>query len=140
MGRVGEIQRVIDLLAKINAGEIVENPRVKNVLALDPWMFPVSRYNFELTRPTVVVNTEKFLNENNLKVVRRASTSNENVQFRVTKNGVHLSPTDVPSVFPKEILFSLLAKGMGFMDKMDSALVTIETNALILDWFRKCYC
>jgi len=180
--RVGEIQRVIDLLAKINAGEIVENlvtddlshemglssikscldlqnnlflighsfggssimlvedPRVKNVLALDPWMFPVSRYNFELSRPIVVVNTEKFLNENNLKVVRRASTSNENVQFRVTKNGVHLSPTDVPSVFPKEILFSLLAKGMGFMDKMDSALVTIETNALILDWFRKCYC
>ena len=87
-----------------------------------------------------MVNTEKFLNENNLKVVRRASTSNENVQFRVTKNGVHLSPTDVPSVFPKEILFSLLAKGMGFMDKMDSALVTIETNALILEWFRKCYC
>jgi len=176
--RASELQRVIDLLAKINAGEIVENivtddlspemelssikscmdlennlfllghsfggssimlvkdPSVKNVLALDPWMFPVSRYSFELTSPTVVVNTEKFLNENNLKVVRRASTSNENVQFRVTKSGVHLSPTDVPSVFP----ITLLAKGLGFMDKVDPALVTKETNALILDWFRKSSC
>lgn len=174
--RSGEIRRVIDLLAKLNAGEIVENvvdpkcdltgmkgnldmthnlfllghsfggssvmlaasqdPRVKRVLTLDPWMFPASKQEFNITTPTTVINTGKFLNDNNINVVKRAAIDESVVQFRVTRSGVHLSPTDVPFIFPQ--LF--LRKGLGLMDKVDPQLVMTEINQVVLDWVQESCC
>merc|ERR1711934_798171 len=159
--RSGEISRVIDLLAKLNAGEFVENvvdpncdltgikgnldmthnlfllghsfggssvilaasqdPRVKAVLTLDPWMFPASEQEFSITTPTTVINSGKFLNENNVNVM---------------KSGVHLSPTDVPCIFPH----LLIRKGLGLMDKIDPKVVMKEVNQVVLEWVQEACC
>lgn len=174
--RSGEIRRVIDLLAKLNAGEIVENvvdpkcdltgiegnldmtqnlfllghsfggssvmiaasqdTRVKCVLTLDPWMFPASKEEFSITTPTTVINTAKFFNENNIDVVKRVAKDESVVQFKVMRSGVHLSPTDVPSIFPQ----LLLRKGLGLMDKVDPQVVMREFNQVVLEWVQESCC
>ena len=174
--RSGEIRRAIDLLAKLNAGEIVDNvvdpscdltgmkgnldithnlfllghsfggssamlaasqdPRVKCVLTLDPWMFPASKQEFSISTPTTVINTGKFLNENNINVIKGAASDKSVVQFRVMRSGVHLSPTDVPSIFPQ----TLLRKGLGLMDKVDPQLVMREVNQVVLEWVQESCC
>ena len=82
-----------------------EDSRVDSSLVLDPWMFPLSKQDFKIDKPTTVVNTEKFLNDNNLAVVKRAAGRESSVKLRVQKAGVHLSATDVPMVsFPYSAL------------------------------------
>ena len=174
--RSGEISRVIDLLAKLNAGEFVENvvdpncdltgikgnldmthnlfllghsfggssvilaasqdPRVKTVLTLDPWMFPASEQKFSITAPTTVINSGKFLNENNVNVIKRAANDESIVKFRVMKSGVHLSPTDVPCIFPQ----LLIRKGLGLMDKIDPMVVMREVNQVVLEGVQDSCC
>ena len=171
--RSDEIRRVIDILAKLNAGESIptlvdtdvdltglascldmttnlfllghsfggssvllaasEDPRVKAVLALDPWMFPLSRHKFTIRTPTEVINTEKFLNHNNVKVIKNAAIDDTVVKFRVMGSGVHLSATDVPAVF----LSQAIRRGLGFMDKVEPEQVMEETNQLVLRWLQK---
>jgi len=175
--RCDEIDRVIDILAKLNAGESVTNvteniddenklglnilkssldltnnlylmghsfggstvllssnhPRVKAVLALDPWMFPISRQKLKIEKPTLVINTEKFVNQNNLKVIEEAFVNGSDVKFKLYKNGVHLSATDIPSVFTQTVL----RKGLGFMDKVEPELVMVEINKMVWDWLGK---
>jgi len=175
--RCDEIDRAIDILAKLNAGESVTNvteniddenklglnifkssldltnnlylmghsfggstvllssnhPRVKAVLALDPWMFPISRQKLKIKKPTLVINTEKFVNQNNLKVIEEAFVNSSDVKFKLYKNGVHLSATDIPSVFTQTVL----RKGLGFMDKVEPELVMVEINKMVWDWLRK---
>ena len=173
--RSDEVQRTIDVLEKLNSGEIVKNfvvdslltklttikgnfdmennlflvghsfggstvilassedSRVKSVLALDPWMFPLSQSSFVINTPTLVINTEKFVNQNNINVIKKAKGGEEKVRFKVMKSGVHLSATDVPAMFPSK----LIRKGLGFMDKVDPSTVMKETHQLVLDWFKK---
>ena len=175
--RCDEIDRAIDILAKLNAGESVTNvtenfddenklglnifkssldlthnlylmghsfggstvllssnhPRVKAVLALDPWMFPISRQKLKIEKPTLVINTEKFVNQNNLKVIEEAFVNGSDVKFKLYENGVHLSATDIPSVFTQTVL----RKGLGFMDKVEPELVMVEINKIVWDWLRK---
>merc|ERR1719187_2676767 len=50
-----------------------QDSRVHSTLVLDPWMFPLSKQEFKIDKPTTVVNTKKFLNENNLSVIKRAA-------------------------------------------------------------------
>ena len=75
-----------------------QDTRVISSLVLDPWMFPLSRQEFKIVKPTTVVNTKKFLNENNLGVIKRAAGQEAVVRLRVQQTGVHLSATDVPLV------------------------------------------
>ena len=111
-----------------------EDTRVKAVLALDPWMFPLSQSCLVLNTPTLVVNTDKFVNQNNINVIKKATPSDDDiVKFKVMRSGVHLSATDVPAIFPSK----LIRKGLGFMDKVDPSTVMKETHQLVLDWFKK---
>merc|ERR1719450_349333 len=179
--RSDELIRVIDILAKLNAGEQVENvvevdqmsrqldltsikscldlnknlfllghsfgggsvlltaskdSRVKSVLALDPWMFPVSRQNFVIDTPAYVLNTDKFLNQNNINVIREASKDNHRVKFKVLRGGVHLSATDVPAIFPS----TFIRRSLGFMDKVDPGIAMRQTNQMVLEWFKRVVC
>ena len=81
-----------------------QDSRVKAVLALDPWMYPLSQSRFKLDKPTLVINTEKFINQNNISVIKRAADDDGVVQFKVMKSGVHLCATDIPAVFPSKLL------------------------------------
>ena len=72
--------------------------RVKAVLALDPWMFPLANQEFTIDKPTQVVNTVQFVNKNNLRVIEEALKNNTDIKFEVYRNGVHLSVTDIPCV------------------------------------------
>ena len=81
-----------------------QDSRVKAVLALDPWMYPLSHSRFKLDKPTLVINTEKFINQNNISVIKRAADDESVVQFKVMKSGVHLCATDIPAVFPSKLL------------------------------------
>ena len=105
-------------------------------MALDPWMFPISRQEFKITTPTTIVNSAKFLNENNVKIVKRAASEESLVKFRVMRSGVHLSPTDVPSVFPQ----LLLRKGLGLMDRVEPHKVMKEINQVVLEWVQESCC
>ena len=109
---------------------------MKCVLALDPWMFPISKQEFKITTPTTIVNSAKFLNENNVKIVKRAASEESLVKFRVMRSGVHLSPTDVPSVFPQ----LLLRKGLGLMDRVEPHKVMKEINQVVLEWVQESCC
>ena len=75
-----------------------EDVRVQTTLVLDPWMFPLAEQEFQISKPTTVVNTKKFLNENNIKTIKRAAGTGSTLKFKVEKSGVHLSATDVPMV------------------------------------------
>merc|ERR1719397_184393 len=137
--RSHEIRKVIDVLAKLQAGQTIVNvvdevdshnvdlkfltssldlknnlhllghsfggssvmlaawqdPRVDSILALDPWMFPLAKQEFKIDKPTTVVNTEKFLNDDNIAVIKRATCKEITVKWKVQESGVHLSATDV---------------------------------------------
>ena len=75
-----------------------QDSRVSSTMALDPWMFPLSRQEFKIDKPTTVVNTEKFVNANNVFVIKRAAVKGTRVKLKVLESGVHLSATDVPMV------------------------------------------
>jgi len=107
--------------------------RVKSVLALDPWMFPLAKQKFEIEKNLTVINTENFINEKNLKVIKEASNNNDCVQFDVIKGGVHLSSTDIPSVF----IVTWVREALGFRDKREPEIVMIETNQLVWKWLQK---
>lgn len=172
--RSSEIQRIIDILAELQAGQPVVNvvddadsqnvdlkfltsnldlqnnlhllghsfggssallaasqdARVHSTLVLDPWMFPLADQEFKIDKPTIVVNTKKFLNENNIKTIKRAAGTGSKLKLKVEKTGVHLSATDVPMMFPSKVL----RRGLGFMDKVDPEEVMKATNLLVRDW------
>ena len=75
-----------------------QDGRVQSTLVLDPWMFPLAEQEFKIDKPTVVVNTKKFLNENNIKTIKRAAGTGSTLKLKVERSGVHLSATDVPMV------------------------------------------
>ena len=75
-----------------------QDVRVQSTLVLDPWMFPLAEQDFKIDKPTVVVNTKKFVNENNIKTIKRAAGTGSTLKLKVEKSGVHLSATDVPMV------------------------------------------
>ena len=110
-----------------------KDSRVKGVLALDPWMLPLARQEFQIVRPACVVNTEVFLNQNNLEVIKEASNNNDDVKYQVLKDGVHMSATDIPSVFTQGVLRT----GLGFIDKVEPETIMIELNKLVWDWMKK---
>ena len=87
---------------------------------------------------SLVINTEKFINENNIEVIKRAARTDDIVQFKVSRTGVHLSATDVPAIFPSAP--TLLRRGFGFMDKMEPAVVMTEINSSVHTWFKKNVC
>merc|ERR1719397_1409790 len=178
--RSHEIRKVIDVLAKLQAGQTIVNvvddvdshnvdlkfltssldlknnlhllghsfggssvmlaawqdPRVDSILALDPWMFPLAKQEFKIDKPTTVVNTEKFLNDDNIAVIKRATCKEITVKWKVQESGVHLSATDVPMMFPSK----LLRRGLGFMDKVDPEEVMKETNLLVRNWIQTKIC
>jgi len=109
--------------------------RIRSVLALDPWMFPVSMHQFTLDKPVQVIHTEKFVKEENLKVIKEASKNIE-VEFKVFKAGVHLSATDIPFVFSQPWL-RYLRKGLGMTNDVEPDKVMVDTNMLIWDWMKK---
>merc|ERR1719397_1064043 len=130
--RSHEIRKVIDVLAKLQAGQTIVNvvddvdshnvdlkfltssldlknnlhllghsfggssvmlaawqdPRVDSILALDPWMFPLAKQEFKIDKPTTVVNTEKFLNDDNIAVIKRATCKEITVKWKVQESGV----------------------------------------------------
>jgi len=107
--------------------------RVKSILALDPWMFPLAKQKFQIDKPLDVINTENFVNENNLKVIKEAASNNDTVKFEVIKGGVHLSSTDIPSVF----IITWVREALGFRDKQDPEKIMIDTNQMVWDWLQK---
>jgi len=109
-----------------------QDGRVQSTLVLDPWMFPLAEQEFKIDKPTVVVNTKKFLNENNIKTIKRAAGTGSTLKLKVERSGVHLSATDVPMMFPSKVL----RRGLGFMDKVDPAEVMKATNQIVRDWLR----
>merc|ERR1719397_2053798 len=113
-----------------------QDPRVDSILALDPWMFPLAKQEFKIDKPITVVNTEKFLNDDNIAVIKRATCKEITVKWKVQESGVHLSATDVPMMFPSK----LLRRGLGFMDKVDPEEVMKETNLLVRNWIQTKIC
>ena len=170
--RAEEIVRAVELLARLNRGEQVENcllggadltmfhsrldmeenlflaghsfgggsvllaqprlPEVRAVLCLDPWMFPLHQHSFTITAPTLVVNTETFLNPRNIEVIEAAAAKSDTVRFSVLRGGVHLSATDVPSCFPG----TSLKQGLGFMSYMQPEQVMEKTNQIVWNWVK----
>jgi len=107
--------------------------RVKSVFVLDPWMFPLAKQKFEIDKPLTVMNTANFVNEKNLKVIKEAANNNDYVNFDVIKGGVHLSSTDIPSVF----IVTWVREALGFRDKREPEDVMIETNQVVWDWLQQ---
>jgi len=94
------------------ASMLGEDSKLRGILALDPWMFPVHRMNLRVNRPLCVINSEAFRIPENVKAVEEAvKESSQEVEWQVLKGGVHLSATDIPMIFPQVPI----RKGMGFM-------------------------
>eukprot|EP00092_Neocalanus_flemingeri_P039065 GFUD01042525.1.p1 GENE.GFUD01042525.1~~GFUD01042525.1.p1 ORF type:complete len:431 (+),score=110.80 GFUD01042525.1:118-1410(+) len=107
------------------------NTKVKAVFAMDPWMYPLAEQKFEIAKPTLVVNTDIFVNPNNLKVINEASKNNSDVTFEVLEGGVHLSPTDLPMAFP-----TVLRKVLGMKGTVDAEVTMVEINKIVWQWLK----
>eukprot|EP00092_Neocalanus_flemingeri_P039066 GFUD01042526.1.p1 GENE.GFUD01042526.1~~GFUD01042526.1.p1 ORF type:complete len:430 (+),score=107.43 GFUD01042526.1:57-1346(+) len=107
------------------------NTKVKAVFAMDPWMYPLAGQKFEIAKPTLIVNTDIFVNPNNLKVINEASKNNSDVTFEVLEGGVHLSPTDLPMAFP-----TVLRKVLGMKGTVDAEVTMVEINKIVWQWLK----
>eukprot|EP00092_Neocalanus_flemingeri_P022208 GFUD01024087.1.p1 GENE.GFUD01024087.1~~GFUD01024087.1.p1 ORF type:complete len:469 (+),score=121.47 GFUD01024087.1:48-1409(+) len=107
------------------------NTKVKAVFAMDPWMYPLAEQKFEIAKPTLIVNTDIFVNPNNLKVINEASKNNSDVTFEVLEGGVHLSPTDLPMAFP-----TVLRKVLGMKGTVDAEVTMVEINKIVWQWLK----
>ena len=168
--RTAEVLRCLDLVAKVQAGEAIENVfslaapapapsalaglldlsslhlmghsfggatvllaatqlassrKVAGVLALDPWMFPVHRLHLEVDLPIYVMNSEAFLLQENVdQVLRAAGARRAEVEWSVLEGGVHLSATDIPSLFPQWGI----RRGLGFMGAISAEAAIAQIN------------
>jgi len=109
-----------------------KDPRVKAILALDPWMFPLFKQEFSICKAAVILNTAMFRNAKNLRVIRGASKDMD-LEFLVCKSGVHLGITDIPCVFKQEFI----RKSIGLMDEVSTEDVVEKTNHFIWNWLKK---
>lgn len=121
----------------LTASMLEESPdRIKGILALDPWMFPVHRMNLRVNRPLCVNNSEAFKIAENVSAVEAAvKDSIEEVEWQVLEGGVHLSATDIPMLFPQ----APIRRGMGFMSKIGPEEAMQTLNRLTWRFISKCF-
>jgi len=103
--------------------------RFKAVLAVDPWMFPVSELKFSVDKPVLMVNTEHFVHKNNVAKVREVC---KDLDARVIEGAVHLVHTDAPLLFSCNIL----KRAIGMKCSRDTETVLAENHQILHSWIR----
>jgi len=106
-----------------------DDPRFKGVISIDPWMFSVSKLNFCLSKPALMINTELFVHKSNIKKVREVCTD---VSAYLLKGAVHLVHTDAPMLFDYECI-----KGeLGMRCSKLTEEVLHENHSILHSWVR----
>jgi len=118
---------------------LATEPKFKLGIVLDGWLFPI-RDEMELPskvnqKPIMFVNTESFLNEENLKKMETFSDSQEEVQRTCLHilGSVHQNHIDAPFV----IRGAKLRKMLGMHSETCPELVMALNNKLMVQFIRK---
>jgi len=101
----------------------------KGVVALDPWLFPASKIDFSVDIPVLMINTEHFIHESNIKKAKEAC---RNISGRILEGAVHLVHTDAPMLFDTEFIKGEL--GMRCSKTTDKVLQ--ENHSILHQWLK----
>jgi len=107
-----------------------KDDRFKGTVAIDPWMFPVSEENFSVTKPVLMINTELFINDENLNKVKSVCRE---LSASVLEGAVHLVHTDAPLLFDNDLIKS----GLGMACSRSTEQVLLENHTTITAWLNK---
>jgi len=98
--------------------------RFKGIVSIDPWMFSLCQEKFRVNKPVLMINTEHFVNKENLKKVREICSD---LIARVLPGAVHLVHTDAPLLFENDRVKS----GLGMRCSRTSEEVLAENHFLV---------
>jgi len=106
-----------------------DDDRFKSVVTIDPWMFPASRINFSVNKPVLMINTELFVHESNIKKAREVCPD---LCGRLLEGAVHLVHTDAPMLFHNECI-----KGeLGMRCSKSTEQVLEENHSILHQWIK----
>jgi len=102
--------------------------RFKVGLVLDAWLFSLKDEALEPEQPIIFINTESFLNRNNISKMREFLTHPENRRMVFIKGSVHHNHLDTPFIFKSVTI----KKITGMHSETDHATVMELNNKLMI--------
>jgi len=106
-----------------------KDDRFKGIVSIDPWMFSVSQESFRIHKPVMMINTENFVNKENIQKVQEVC---EDLSARVLSGAVHLVHTDAPLLFENDLIKS----GLGMGCSRSTEEVLSENHGLVHSWIK----
>jgi len=106
-----------------------EDSRFQRGIVLDSWLFPIRDEVFQPRQPLVFINTESFMNKNNIARMKMFMTEPdlERRMFFI-KGSVHQNHIDAPAIFQS----NFIKKIIGMYSDTDPGLVLALNNKLML--------
>jgi len=107
---------------------LAQDRRFKQGLALDGWLFPLKDEVVSPTQPIVFINTESFMNRQNINRMKMFLTGIEDRRMVFIKGSVHQNHIDAPLIFKT----SFIKRMMGMNSDTDPVLVLDLNDKLML--------
>lgn len=107
---------------------LANDPRFKQGLVLDGWLFPLKDDNLSPSQPIVFINTESFMNRQNINRMKFFLTGNKDRRMVFIKGSVHQNHIDAPLIFKS----GLIKKIIGMQSDTDPVLVLDLNDKLML--------
>ena len=107
---------------------LAEDHRFKQGLVLDGWLFPLKDEEISPTQPIVFINTESFMNRQNINRMKMFLTGIKDRRMVFIKGSVHQNHIDAPLIFKSGIIKKII----GMQSDTDPVLVLDLNDKLML--------
>lgn len=102
--------------------------RFKQGLVLDGWLYPMKDESVSPSQPIVFINTESFMNRNNINKMKMFLDGSKDRRMVFIKGSVHQNHIDAPLIFKSGIIKKII----GMQSDTDPVLVLDLNNKLML--------
>eukprot|EP00092_Neocalanus_flemingeri_P017862 GFUD01019326.1.p1 GENE.GFUD01019326.1~~GFUD01019326.1.p1 ORF type:complete len:435 (+),score=115.81 GFUD01019326.1:86-1390(+) len=107
---------------------LAQDNRFKQGLVLDGWLFPIRDEEISPTQPIVFINTESFMNRQNINRMKMFLTGIKDRRMVFIKGSVHQNHIDAPLIFKTGIIKKII----GMQSDTDPVLVLDLNDKLML--------
>jgi len=107
---------------------LAQDNRFKHGLVLDGWLFPLKDEEISPTQPIVFINTESFMNRQNINRMKMFLTGIKDRRMVFIKGSVHQNHIDAPLIFKSGIIKRII----GMHSDTDPVLVLDLNDKLML--------
>jgi len=107
---------------------LAKDSRFKQGLVLDGWLFPLKDEEISPTQPIVFINTESFMNRQNINRMKMFLTGIKDRRMVFIKGSVHQNHIDAPLIFKS----GLIKRIIGMHSDTDPVLVLDLNDKLML--------